>query len=378
MKNIIYETFVDKLKDDEKVVHIDFDKTNFHYKNLKAIKKTEYHYDKELLDKNKKWKYIKGYNKKYLISDHGDVFSCIYNCIIKASKTKLEYYQARLQKNKKQINKYIHVLVYETFIGKKNENFVIDHINRNKLDNRLTNLREVSKSDNAKNCVKKLNTNKIILQYSLDNKLIKIWYKLEDIIKTSNYSIKKIIDCLSNKKEHAYNYIWKYEKKLNQKIVDKYFKPVKNDKDMDFSNYKINKNGDIINKNNIILKPDLEQTYINIKLYLNNKNKVFKIHRLVALTFLDKPKNKNIVNHLDGNPLNNHVSNLEWTTNRGNTEHSIGIKINKHDLKTNKIIETYPTFKKAYESINIKKSYLIRDACQGKRDSIYGFKWSYA
>jgi len=374
----IYEIFVDKLKDDEKVVHIDFDKTNFHYKNLKVIKKTEYYYNKELLDKNKKWKYIKGYNKKYLISDHGDVFSCIYNCMIKASKTKLEYYQMKLQKNKKQINKYIHVLVYETFIGKKNENFVIDHINRNKLDNKLTNLREVSKSDNAKNCVKKLNTNKIILQYSLNNKLIKIWYKLEDIIKTNNYSNKKIMDCLCNKKENAYNYIWKYEKKLNQKTVDKYFKPVKTNGDIDFSHYKINKNGDIINNKNIIIIPSTNKNYKCINLSVNKQIKSFKIHRLVALTFLDKQKNKNIVNHLDNNSLNNHVSNLEWTTNKGNSEHGIGIKINKHDLKTNKIIETYPTLKKAYKSVNKLQSYLIGHVCQGKKDSIYGFKWSYA
>ena len=52
----------------------------------------------------------------------------------------------------------------------------------------------------------------------------------------------------------------------------------------------------------------------------------YPLHRAMAKTFLDSshiPKDeKPIVNHLDGNPSNNHIDNLEWTTYQGNSIHA--------------------------------------------------------
>lgn len=45
------------------------------------------------------------------------------------------------------------------------------------------------------------------------------------------------------------------------------------------------------------------------------------IHRLVANAFLDKIEGSDIVNHIDGNRLNNNHSNLEWVTSRENCQH---------------------------------------------------------
>ena len=52
------------------------------------------------------------------------------------------------------------------------------------------------------------------------------------------------------------------------------------------------------------------------------KNKKELVHRLVATTFLHNPEKKRQINHIDGHPKNNHVSNLEWCSNIENSQHA--------------------------------------------------------
>lgn len=71
-----------------------------------------------------------------------------------------------------------------------------------------------------------------------------------------------------------------------------------------------------------ILKPQLHiKGYYQILFYKNKKAKMFKIHQLVAIAFLNhKPSGMDlVVNHKDFNKLNNNVENLEIVTQRENT-----------------------------------------------------------
>lgn len=92
----------------------------------------------------------------------------------------------------------------------------------------------------------------------------------------------------------------------------------------EFSNYNIDKEGNIYNKNKK-LKPTLNNKgYLRISLSNNNSKKYYLIHRLVALHFVDNNdiENNIQVNHIDGNKLNNSATNLEWTTCKNNIKHS--------------------------------------------------------
>ena len=57
------------------------------------------------------------------------------------------------------------------------------------------------------------------------------------------------------------------------------------------------------------------------------KNKM--IHRLVAETFIDNPKNYKEVNHIDGNKSNNRIDNLEWCDRKHNVLHSYQLGLKK-------------------------------------------------
>lgn len=86
--------------------------------------------------------------------------------------------------------------------------------------------------------------------------------------------------------------------------------------------YQVNENGEVFSvRRNKILKPKIDKYGYYVVCLWNGKNNYRTIHRLVAQTFLKPKEGCNVVNHLDSNKLNNHVSNLEWTTVSGNTKH---------------------------------------------------------
>ena len=73
----------------------------------------------------------------------------------------------------------------------------------------------------------------------------------------------------------------------------------------------------------LILNPNLSQRYFKVSLCKNNIRRTANIHRIVIEAFIPNPSNKSTVNHIDGNKLNNCLSNLEWATTKENVHHAI-------------------------------------------------------
>lgn len=96
-------------------------------------------------------------------------------------------------------------------------------------------------------------------------------------------------------------------------------------------NYEISNLGNVRNiKTNNTLKPIKlkNRNYLYVGFSLNGKVKRHYIHRLVGLAFINRLDDKNVINHKDGNPLNNNVENLEWCTQSENCQHAYDNKLN--------------------------------------------------
>lgn len=93
-------------------------------------------------------------------------------------------------------------------------------------------------------------------------------------------------------------------------------------------NYEVSSWGNIRNADTgKYLKPLKSRRYYKYILKdLNNKNVHIKIHRLVAAAFLGSPEPGQEVNHIDGNPHNNSISNLEYVTHKENYEHFLAVR----------------------------------------------------
>lgn len=96
-------------------------------------------------------------------------------------------------------------------------------------------------------------------------------------------------------------------------------------------------------------------------------NMLLSVHRAVALAwvFNDDPINKTIVNHKDGNPMNNWYQNLEWITYSGNNYHAIntGLRSDAMPCKIRnfhtKEIKEFPSIAQAADYMKLSKSMLL-------------------
>jgi hypothetical protein len=147
--------------------------------------------------------------------------------------------------------------------------------------------------------------------------------------------------------------------------------------------YKISNLGNIKNcaTGTILSSSNLRGGYKSVVLNAT----AYKIHRLVAQAFIENDdETKNVVNHIDGNKLNNRADNLEWTTLAENTR--LGYITGKNKVTkravyqinkdTDEIIKKFESLQDARLSTKIDDGSICK-VCKGRQNTAGGYKWKF-
>lgn len=163
--------------------------------------------------------------------------------------------------------------------------------------------------------------------------------------------------------------------------------------------YSITEDGKIFSHlNNRYLKNHLKKEYFSIQLFSKDGwYKHFRVNRLVAITYIDNPDNKPIVNHINGIKTDNRVENLEWATDSENVRHALRtgltdprglfksgelhINYGKAPKNAKRIIclengEVFRSIANAGLRMGISDS-SIRKVLRGERETAYGYTFCY-
>jgi len=348
------------------------------------------------------WKPIEE-SPNYHISNLGRIKNINTNKFLTPNIRKQLYTEVTLFINKKSKTFKLHRLLALAFIPNPENKPTVNHIDKNKNNNSLNNLewatmaeqnsalnKDTNKYLNNQNCRKVdkccLKTGKIIETFNsiidaslwiINNGLTKI-----NIINPNNLSIisSKICSVCNKNRKQVYNFLWNYSKQVEEK-ENEIWKEISLELTNGINNYYISNLGRFKTPNGHIKE--------NYKHYTGYKrlrigDKKYLIHRLVALTFLPNPKNKPFVNHIDGNKLNNNLSNLEWVTCLENNIHSIksGLskstkKIIQYDINMN-LIKEFDSINDASKELKIHKNTIISNLKGRVKPRKYGFQFKYA
>lgn len=157
-----------------------------------------------------------------------------------------------------------------------------------------------------------------------------------------------------------------------------------------FPLYSITPNGDVYSafKGSVKqLRPCKDSSgYLAVSLFTGSKRRhSFKVHKLVALTFIgEAPGASYQIDHIDGNKLNNHYTNLRWITQSANIlkkyrEDGHKTHFAKPVVQKNlngEVIAKHQSGLDAAKQIGGDSS-AISKVCLGKMQTHRGFIWEY-
>lgn len=291
----------------------------------------------------------------------------------------------------------VHQLVAHAFLKYPVDGqiYVIDHINRNRQDNNIANLRFATYRENNMNTSGKKNK-KPIIQMNMDGHFLKEYDSItQAITDNKDFGSAPICKCLKDEEASAYGFRWKYKNESDKNVVyvpveGEVFKDLKDVKYynsfkkkweiVDFPNYAVSNLGTVINKARGCTVGFDDGNNMSVSLMQGSKRKLIKTHLLVAYMFIGVPSEDfYTVKFKDGNQKNCSVDNLEWMKFRDRCIENLGKEIVAIDPDGVETIFKSMSHASEFlaEKFNTADNYTsgIRACLTGYQESSYGYKW---
>ncbi len=163
------------------------------------------------------WKDIPDF-EGYQASSLGNIRSLNYNKTGKIQNLKLKlgngYYQVNIKNKWPCVNR----LVYSAFYGRIPDGLEVNHIDENKLNNRISNLNLMTRKENANWGTKNKRISEalkkhfnIVQQLNADGEVIAEFNGILDVQAKTGYNNSHISKCCTGKRKRAYGYYWRYK-----------------------------------------------------------------------------------------------------------------------------------------------------------------------
>ena len=287
---------------------------------------------------------------RYYVSSYGRIKNIKTGRILKGHTNPDGYIKIRvINDDGIRISTYIHRLVAMGFDGDHSDkNMSVDHIDRDRSNNKHRNLRWISFSDQSKNRKTSTRIGRPIYQLDMLNNIVHKWNNATEAAKKLGIYKQNIsFSCINYDNNSTYKgYKWRFAD------IDPYDREIfKIAPFPELQLFECSNFGRIRYSNSRISTGYKRNGYYSIKIKsIDNKYMDKQVHRLIAATFLGK----NIeleVNHIDGNKINNKINNLEYTSRSDNMIHAANNGLIKfYTRKVNQLSLT-GVFIKEYNSI---------------------------
>jgi hypothetical protein len=279
----------------------------------------------------------------------------------------------------KQAFRRIHRLVAEAFIPNQGNRPWVNHINGVRDDNKVSNLEWVTPAENAKKATRRAKTAKgrRVVQLTMDGKYVETWDSASQAQRETGALRSNISSCCGKigRVRSAGGFRWVF--------ADDYEEPDEKEEWRQvlylerpwwvstFGRIQAGTSSGITYGNEV-------SGYMSLQRY----GKTVAVHRLIALVFCPKQDGKNVVNHKDGNKINNVASNLEWVTQQENIQHAIDTGLVKRHVVPVRQISAdgtavdHPSIAEAERATGIGSSQIC-SACRGKMHKAGEYGWEY-